>query len=159
MATTLMMQVPGVVGASLTRGYEGWFVVSRQRMVTTTPEVTVQGSGAGRATFGGLKIEIPIQRGIADLMLHAMKQTSLAKLTVDALNRNGGSSFRSLRIELNTAFLTNFEIVDDVSSAPAVCSIAIIAARMSVTNSYLSPAGAVVNEAVRVFNFATNVHG
>jgi len=157
MATTLMMQVPGVVGASLTRGYEGWFVVSRQRMVTTTPE-TSQGSGAGRTNFEGLKIEIPIQRGIADLMLHAMKQTSLAKLTVDALNPNGGSSFRSLRIELNTAFLTNFEIVDDVSSAPDVCSIAIIAAKMSVTNSYLSPAGAVVNEAVRVFNFATNVH-
>ena len=151
MATTLMMQVPGVVGASLTRGYEGWFVVSRQRMVTRTPSVT----NTGRPTFEGLNVEIPIQRGMADLMLHAMKQTSLAKLTVDALSPNRDSSFRSLRIELNNALLTGFEIVDDVSSAPDLCSIVITAAKMSVSNSYLSPAGAVVNETVRVFNFAT----
>ena len=157
MATTLMMQVPGVVGASLTRGYEGWFVVSRQRMVTTTPE-TSQGSGAGRTTFEGLKIEIPIQRGIADLMLGAMKGTSFARLTVDALNPSARSSFRSLRIELNTAVLTDFEIVDDVSSAPDLCSIAITAAKMTVSSSYLSPAGAVVDEPVRVFNFATGVY-
>jgi hypothetical protein len=151
MATTLMMQVPGAVGGSLTRGYEGWFVVSRQRMVTRTPAVT----NTGRPTFEGLNVEIPIQRGIADLMLLAMKQTSLARLTVDALNTNAGSSVRTLRIELNTALLTSFEIVDDVSSAPDLCSIVITAAKMSVSNSYLSPAGAVVNETVRVFNFAT----
>lgn len=156
MATTLMMQVPGVVGASLTRGYEGWFVVSRQRMVVSSQ--TALATNMGRPTFEGLKVEIPIQRGIADLMLGAMKGTSLARLTVDALNPNAGSSFRSLRIELNTAVLTNFEIVDDVSSAPDLCSIAITAAKMTVSSSYLSPAGAVVNEPVRVFNFATGVY-
>jgi hypothetical protein len=120
-------------------------------MVTRTPAVT----NTGRPTFEGLNVEIPIQRGIADLMLLAMKQTSLARLTVDALNTNAGSSVRTLRIELNTALLTSFEIVDDVSSAPDLCSIVITAAKMSVSNSYLSPAGAVVNETVRVFNFAT----
>ena len=156
MATTLMMQVPGVVGGSLTRGYEGWFVVSRQRMVTTSPTTSVTENG--RPTFEGLKVEIPIQRGIADLMLLAMKQTSVARLYVDALNPNGGSSFRSLRIELNTALLTGFEIVDDVSSAPDLCSFVVTAAKISVSNSYLSPAGAVVNETVRVFNFATGTY-
>ena len=156
MATTLMMQVPSLVGASVTRGYEGWFVVARQKMVLSSQ--TALATNMGQPTFEGLKVEIPIQRGIADLMLGAMKGTSLARLTVDALNPIPRGSFRSLRIELNSAVLTDFEMADDVGPGPHICSIAITAAKMTVSSSYLSPAGAVVNEPVRVFNFATGVY-
>ena len=99
---SLFMQVSGVKGESAVRGYEDWFIVNRQQFAISTETTYTVGAVRGSTpTLSPFTIELPVQKGTADLALASTIGRTIGKIFLDTTTQlDAAAPARTLRFEL-----------------------------------------------------------
>jgi type VI protein secretion system component Hcp len=84
---SVFMQVPGVQGGAVVKGFENWFALDSFTLASNTPTSTAGGAGAGKTTFAATA-KLAYQQGVPELYGAATKGT--VEKTVTFVTRRGG---------------------------------------------------------------------
>jgi len=154
---SLFMQVSGLTGESAVRGYENWFIVNRQQFAISTDTSYTSGALRGSTpTLSPFTIELPVQKGTADLALASTLGRTIGKIFLDTTTQlDAAAPARTLRFELTDTLIRKYDLTVSVASSADIIILELAPSRFIMTKSNIDRTGRVTNETARTFDWLT----